>query len=378
MRITTTFARGLLFALFMSAGSVHAQIHLAQVIPLAGPIGVEGREFNLGAQVAVNAVNARGGVAGQRVVLRTEDDAYKAENTLAIVREIVKTPALALIMPIGLASVGKLVDEKVLDEAGIPIVGMIPGGALFRDHPYVFHVRASDLDQYKAMVRTAVSMNMKRIGLVNVDIPFGRGGAKTVEDMLKAEGLTPVVKVEVPVKTNSDYTAAIQTLDAAAPNMVMIVAPAQIVGDFVKAFRERGYLTPIMTPSYGNADVVCDVAGARNARGLGVAQVFPNIRNTTIPLVRRFQEDFKAHAPKDRKPSVLHFEGYVNAMVVLEGLKRTNGTPTRQKLVQVLDNADALDLGGFTVSYSKTNRSGSRFVDIGVIGVVGDRCQVLY
>src|SRR5690606_13717747 len=120
--------------------------------------------------------------------------------------------------------------------------------------------------------------------------------------------------------------------------MIMVVAPAQIVGDFIKAFRENGNLTPIMTPSYGTADVVCNVASVRYARGLRVAQVFPNIRNTTIPLVRRFQQDFKNHAPKDRRASVLHFEGYVNTMVVLEGLKRVNGTPTRQKLVQVLDN----------------------------------------
>src|SRR5205807_1006190 len=109
------------------------------------------------------------------------------------------------------------------------------------------------------------------------------------------------------------------------------------------------------------------VASPEQVRGVSVAQVFPNIRNTALPLVRQFQDDFRAHGPIDRKPSVLQFEGYVSAKVVLEGIKRIGGTPTREKLIKALNSMGKVDLGGFVVDFSPTKHMGSEYVEIGVL-----------
>ena len=57
--------------------------------------------------------------------------------------------------------------------------------------------------------------------------------------------------------------------------------------------------------------------------------------------------------------------------VHVEGLRRAGPMPTRAKLVKALEGMDNFDLGGTRVNYSQTNRIGSRFVEVTVIGVSG-------
>ena len=308
-------------------------------------------------------------------MLRTEDDEYKPEKTVALMRELAGGETLAFVLPIGSPSITRVMQEKVLEQARNPLVGMIPGAEPFRNHPYIYHVRAGDLDQYRTLVRTAMTMSLKRVAVVYADIPFGRSGLAAIESMLTEYQIQPVLKTSVSVKSDADYSEVFRQLEAAQPNIVVMLIPAQIAGEFLKAYRERGFGTPITTPSYGNPDTLCAVASGKNARGVSVAQIVPNIRNTTVPLVKRFHADFAKYAPKDLKPTVLHLEGYVTTQVVLTALRRIDGKPTREKLAATLNGMQNVDLGGFRVDYGPNKRSGSRYVDVGVIS---NDCRVLF
>jgi len=57
--------------------------------------------------------------------------------------------------------------------------------------------------------------------------------------------------------------------------------------------------------------------------------------------------------------------------VLVEGLRRAGPAPTRAKLVKALESMDNFDLGGTSVNYSPSNRIGSRFVEVTVIGTSG-------
>ena len=55
----------------------------------------------------------------------------------------------------------------------------------------------------------------------------------------------------------------------------------------------------------------------------------------------------------------------------MEGLRRAGPAPTRAKLIKALETIDNFDLGSTRVGYSPTNRIGSRFVEVTVIGATG-------
>ena len=103
--------------------------------------------------------------------------------------------------------------------------------------------------------------------------------------------------------------------------------------------------------------------------------MFPNSNSPTIPVSRRFQEDFKRYGPANAVPTQNHFEGYVTTLVFLEALKRAGPAPTREKLVKALDSMKETDIGGFVVDFSPDRHAGSRFVDVGIIS---SSCRLVF
>ena len=61
-------------------------------------------------------------------------------------------------------------------------------------------------------------------------------------------------------------------------------------------------------------------------------------------------------------------EGFLSAKVAVEGLRRAGRNLTRDGFIAALEKMQDVDLGGFYVGYSPTNRAGSKFVDLTIIG----------
>lgn len=141
------------------------------------------------------------------------------------------------------------------------------------------------------------------------------------------------------------FPCAVKTLVSAKPDIISIVIPAQLAGEFLKAYRSGsgGLPAQLATVSYGNAETLCQVAGEEAARGGFVAQVMPNLGNSAIPVVRRFREDMSKFAEPGTRPSIFHLEAYVTA---------------RPKLVQALDGLKNYDVGGYAVDLSPTRHTG--------------------
>jgi len=149
---------------------------------------------------------------------------------------------------------------------------------------------------------------------------------------------------------------------------VLLVSPSQLAGEFVKSFKAKGLSAQLGMPSYGNAETLCQLAGNDAARGTIMAQVMPNVTNSSIPVVRRFQDDLKKYGEKDMRPSIFQLEAYVTAQVLLEAMRRAGPRLDRAKLTVALDSLRQFNTGGFTVDFSPTRHTGSDFVDISIIG----------
>jgi hypothetical protein len=86
-------------------------------------------------------------------------------------------------------------------------------------------------------------------------------------------------------------------------------------------------------------------------------------------------DDFRcalaAHAP-GAAPSYHALEGYLEARVLVEGLRRCGGEPTRARLTSALESLSLHDFGGVLVRYGVNDRSGSTFTDLVMIGANGE------
>lgn len=366
------FVAGCLAAFMASGTSAADDIVIGQVAPLSGLLADTGKDMVTGVSVYLEHVNSQGGVHGRKLRHVIKDDGYKVEDTVRLTKEAIeKDGALALIGFAGTGNVGELLTRKVLESANIALVAPYTGGEVLRTpfNPYIFHIRAGYADEAEGIVNQLVMLNMKRIGIMYQDDPFGKAGLAGVEAALKKRNLQ-VVGTGAYEKNTDDVTAAVNAIAQANPQAVIMISVNKSTAAFSKQIRGVSTVAQLVNISVVNPKEIVRLIGGDNARGIGIAQVMPYPYSPASAIVKEYQQAMKKYAP-GTELSYTSFEEFVGAKVLVEGVRRAGPNPTREKVIRALETLNPYDTGGFTVHFSPTNRVGSRFVEITVIGKDG-------
>jgi len=100
-----------------------------------------------------------------------------------------------------------------------------------------------------------------------------------------------------------------------------------------------------------------------------VSQVVPFPGDKSLPVVTSYQSALAAVNPNS-KPGFVSLEGYLVGQLVVEGLKRIPGEPTRETFLDAIESAP-FDLGGVTLKFSATQNQGSNQVYFTVLQADG-------
>lgn len=341
-------------------------IKLASTFDNSGSEKASGSGCFKGATAYFNAVNKAGGINGAKVELLMADDQFKPDLAKAHAQAFdADKSIIGLLAPVGTRQAAAVI-ETVRDMA---IVGPNTGTAGLRKNspPNVFWVRASYDQEVDKLIRNALTLGITRIGIVHPNDPLGKSVLAAFERSMADAKLTPALVTTTPGTTSTEIEPAVQAAVKAAPQL-MIMVMAGVVPLFVKAFRAAGGTSSLYGLSIGASASNIEALGAQ-ARGIGFAIVVPSPFASKHEIVRRYHTDMTASGWSDW--SLPSLEGYINARVMAEGLKRAGATVTRESLIASLDRIESLDLGGITIGYGHGNRIGSQFVDVAVIGAEG-------
>ena len=359
-------------AAFGPGTAAAAEIVIGQVAPLSGVLASSGQQMVLGGKVCFDAVNEAGGVHGAKIRTVVLDDGYKVDETLRLTRQLVARPeVVALFGFAGTSNVGKLLDDKVLADAGIVLVAPYTGGEALRTpfNPWIFHLRAGYADEAEHMVRQLVTQGIQRVAVVYQDDGFGKAGLAGVEAALARRQLK--LAVAAPYERNTDKVddAVKQVLAAEAQSVVMI-AVNRPAAAFVRKYREASGGGQLFNISVVDPAELVKLGGLQNMRGLGISQVVPYPYQASLPVVREFHGALRRHAP-GQAVNYTNFEEYLGCKVLVEALRRAGPQPTRAEVMSALESLSKLDLGGITIGYGPQQRVGSRYVEVTVIGSDG-------
>ena len=347
-------------------GVTDSHILLGMSSPFSGPNGAYGLEMKEGALAYFAQVNAAGGINGRKIDLVALDDGYETDRTVANTKKLInENRVFALFGFYGSSPTTEAM--KVFSEARVPLVGAISGADSLRDpvNRYMFNLRASYADETESIVSQLVSIGVKNIAVFYQDDGFGKSGLEGVNRAMKRFKLAPVAVATVP-RNSVAVAPAVATIAKANPQAVIMVTLYKPTAEFIRQMRATGAIPQFSTLSPVGADLlVKDLAS--DSRGIGISQVMPYPWNDTVPVVRDYQKALFSFG-KHKNYSYYGIEGYINARLMAEAIKRAGKDLTREKLVSTLDGMSDQDLGGFHVSYSPGNHNGSRFVDLTVIG----------
>lgn len=349
-------------------GPGHAQILIGQTAGFSGQVAAGVKETTDGAMLYIDAVNAKGGVNGQKVELTSLDDKFDpklaAENARKLIEE---NNVSALFLTRGTPHTEAII--PLLEKHGVALVGPSTGAMVLHQpvRKYIFNVRATyQREAEKAMTHLA-SMGISRIAVVYADDSFGADGVAGAQKGLTAAKLTPVV-LEKFDRAKPDFAPIAAKVGKADTQAVLIIASGSAVVDATNALRTAGSAAQIVTLS-NNASGGFIKSLGNNARGVIVTQVYPNERAVTYAMVKEAQELAKAKGLSEISPAML--EGYAAAKVLVEGLKRAGPKPSREKIHVALESLRKYDLGGLEISYSPEDHTGLDFADLSIIGTDG-------
>ena len=319
-----------------------------------------------GQEAAIADANAKGGIGGRKIRLVSLDDGFDPRRTLENAKQLnEKDGVLALLGVSGTSQVMTLL--PYLAQAKLPLIGVYTGSPAIRaqQHPYLFTTRASYADELVKIVRNLVAVQSSRIGVAFENNDFGKLLLPLVEKTIAAEGAS-LAGTHALAAAGEDANEAAKALAAQRPQAVLLIAAGPPVVAYVRA--HRAHLgVPVYTLSLGAGTAMLKALG-EDARGLAVARTGPSPSKPTIQLTRDFQASMKHH---DKPVDYDRYTGYMDARVLIEGLRAAGPGVTRASLVQGMESLGNLDLGGYAYQFSPQNHHGSNYVDIAVVGSGG-------
>ncbi len=363
-------------AVALIASSAHAEpgvtattIVLGQSAALTGPAMELGTEMRAGALLYFDFVNQRGGINGRTIELHTLDDGYEPDRAVANTKRFVdKDEAFALFGYVGTPTT--LASMPVFTQGRVPLLGPFTGAEAFRKplNRYIFNVRASYFQETEDLVELLTKLNLTRIAVFYQNDAYGKAGLEGVDRAMKKRKLE-IAATGTVERNSSDVAAAVAAIGKSNPQAVIQISAYKSCAAFIKAMKSAGVFPQYMNVSFVGARALAQELG-KDGRGVGISQVVPFPWNAGMPVVRDYQKLFLAKNGKEAY-SFTSLEGFIAAKVMVEGLRRAGRDLTRERLVTALESMNDYDVGGFSVTYSPSDHTGSRFVELTAIGKDG-------
>ncbi|MDO9250794.1 ABC transporter substrate-binding protein [Hydrogenophaga sp.] len=343
-----------------SEGVSDNRIVLGQSAPFSGAAMQLGLQFNLGAQLHFDALNALGGVNGRRIEIARLDDGYEPERCAANTRQFIQDGVFALFGYIGTPT--SLVALPLATEARTPFFAPFTGAQALREpfNRYAIHVRASYFDETAAIVRQTTSVGIKKMAVFYQNDAYGKAGLEGVTRALKALDLEPVA-VGTVERNATDVSQALKDILVAKPEAIVQISAYKSCASFIRLARRQGFSGNFYNVSFVGTQALLEELGAE-ARGVVVSQVMPFPYSATQAISGEYLA-----ALKDKRgvaPNYSGIEGFVAAKVFAEGVRRAGRNLTREGFIAAVQSMQNLQLGGFTVDFGPKKHTGSRFVEL--------------
>jgi len=326
-----------------TSGVSESDVLIGSCSALEGPSHFLGVETVTGAKAYFNLINDEGGVNGRKLKLISADDSYDPAKTQACFDHLMSEKVFALGFFVGTPTAVKYV--PMADSAKIPLVGLFTGAQTLYVplRHWIVNVRASYFDETREQVDGLwKTLGYKKIGVIYPDDAFGTTVLEGVKNALKERGAEPAAVASYQRQTEQ-VGGAIDTVRAANPDAVVVVGPANTVAPILKQAHAKGWKPLFLTVAFVGTDELISEAGP-DAEGVVITQVVPPYYMTELKSVALYRRALGKYFPSEQ-PNFVSLEGFVDAMVLVEGLKRAGKELTREGLIHSIESIHDHDLG---------------------------------
>ncbi|MFD5226352.1 branched-chain amino acid ABC transporter substrate-binding protein [Microbacterium sp. NPDC058342] len=348
------------------SGSGDGPIKLGMLAPFSGSESAFGDYMKNGAQLAIDEINADGGIDGRELELVVEDDACDATTAVSGANKLVTDGIVASVG--GYCSGATLPTLPIFDEAGIPMV--IPAAnsneLVSQNLPGVFLINGTGTQQAQAAVTYAKKIGAEEVAVIDDATSYSADLAASFVEQAEAEGLTVAFEATVTPGEN-DYASVATQLSDAQPGLVYWTGYYQEGGLIVRQATDAGYEGDFLVGD-GSVDAkFAEIAGkGYTEHVLGTFTQTPDM----IEGADSWIADYEKLA--GGKPGPYSTQSYDAVRVVAEAIKEAGGTDF-DDVVSALEGLKDFDTFAGPLTFTKEHTlSGGGFVIVGIDPATGD------
>jgi branched-chain amino acid transport system substrate-binding protein len=339
----------------------------------SAPMGVSMRN---GVQIAIDEINAGGGILGKKVVMIDRDDEAKNERGGQIMQEFLdKENVAAVLGPIntGVADAS----SQYANQKKVPQIINVSAGAkvneLFKNNPenYVFRIAANDDIQSKVIVNEALKRGFKKPALLCDDTNYGQNGREKMEQALAAANVKPVYIGKFKIK-DTDMSAQLQEAKAAKADVILAYGIGPELAAVSNSMVRLGWKVEMIGSWTLSMSNYITNAG-KNGDGTKMPQTFIEAAASTDKQ-KKFIENYKTKFHESPITSAVSAAQGYDSMYLLKMAIAQAGSLDGKKIKEALENLNGTYegiTGTYTKPFSTTDHEAVKEANV-MLGMVKD------
>ncbi|WP_086487602.1 branched-chain amino acid ABC transporter substrate-binding protein [Thioflexithrix psekupsensis] len=276
---------------FAWGGMVSASDNIVIAVngPMTGSYATFGHQMKLGAEKAVEDINAAGGVLGKQITLEIGDDACDPKQAVAIANQMASRGAVLIAGHF--CSGSSIPASKVYEEEGIVQISPASTNPKLTDEggPNVFRVCGRD-DQQGAVAGTFLAQQFPdaNVAILHDKTAYGKGLADETKAALNAAGKQEVL-YEAITAGEKDYSAVVSKLKKENVGVVYLGGYHTEAGLIIRQMREQGMSTILAAGDALMTDEFWSITGDAGAGTLMTFSPDPRKNPVAEPVVAAFR-----------------------------------------------------------------------------------------
>ena len=329
-----SFVMAALLALTSCGAKETNEIKIGGIFPLSGAVAVYGVECKNGIDLAIEEINAAGGINGKNVVLISEDDEGNPDKTVNAYQKLTSKDGAKIIIGSLTSGCTQAITNRAQAQKVVQIAPAATAPAITDAGDYIF--RACFIDPFQGRVGgkfSAETLNAKTAAILyDTGNDYSVGLTENFEAAFTQAGGKIVAK-EAYTTNDKDFNAQLTKIKSANPDVVYLPDYYNVVALIAKQLRAQGIVAPIV-----GADGWDGILGNSSAEVLNGFYSNHYATDSTDPAVQAFVKKFNDKYSKDPNSfAALGYDsvyilkdaiikaGSDDATAVKEALKATNG-----------------------------------------------------
>lgn len=236
-------------AMFGGAQAAEPPIKVGLVAALSGQSAKSGEALTRGLTMAINEVNAKGGVLGRQLELVRRDDESNPSKGMLAARELVQREKVTVLFG-GLDTPVSLAIVPLANQMKVPFMGIWAAGTKITENGatdnYVFRVSAVDELVDEALVKYGVDQGMKKPGMILINNPWGESNEAGFKRALEKRGIANA-GVERIQDSDLDVVPQLTRLKNAGADTLLMVGNVGPSAQVVKSLDRMGWDVPVVS-----------------------------------------------------------------------------------------------------------------------------------